>query len=503
MKYRNPIISGFHPDPSVCRVGKDFYLVNSTFEYFPGIPVYHSTDLVNWEQVGHCLGKNFQHDLCKGAPNRLGIFAPTIRYNKGRFYCIVTNVCGNGNFFVYTDDIYGKWSEPVNLPFGGIDPSLFFDDDGRVYYSGTEETVFICEIDIEIGNAIGEKQCVWNGTGGNNPEGPHIYKKDGWYYLMIAEGGTELCHTVTIARSRELFGTYEECPHNPILTNRGTELPIKAIGHADMFDDADGNWWAVCLGIRPVSYPFRHILGRETMLVPVKWEDNWPVMGNNGRVEEEFERNIMPYEKTPDNGGYFVNSDVSDDFSGNELHPSWNFIYNPVDSLIELCEKGLILYGNEISINEDNDKAIVCRRQEHIDFTAETTLIFNPEEGDEAGLTVYLNNMHHYEAAVTCIEGEKCVIIRRQIGKLKAVENMIPISGNTVMLRLDGSKEEYAFSFSTDGIDFIHLGSGEVGYLSTEAGGCFTGNYIGLYSSGNGKKMTKPVIFRSFSYKSE
>lgn len=170
MKYSNPILSGFHPDPSICRVGKDFYLINSTFEYFPAIPVYHSTDLINWEQIGHCLTEESQLRLAKGAPNCIGIYAPTIRYNNGRFYCIVTNVGGNGNFFVYTDDIYGKWSDPVVLPFGGIDPSLFFDDDGRVYYSGTEDTVFICEINIETGEAIGERRCVWNGTGANNPE---------------------------------------------------------------------------------------------------------------------------------------------------------------------------------------------------------------------------------------------------------------------------------------------------------------------------------------------
>ncbi len=501
MKYTNPIISGFHPDPSICRVGEDFYLVNSTFEYFPGIPVYHSTDLIHWEQIGHCLSENFEMPLCKGAPNRLGIFAPTIRYNNGRFYCIVTNVAGGGNFFVYTDDIYGKWSSPVMLPFGGIDPSLFFDDDGKVYYSGTDKTVFICEINIETGEAVGEPKCVWNGTGGNNPEGPHLYKINGWYYLMIAEGGTELCHTVTIARSRTIFGEYEECPHNPVLTNRGTEMPIKAIGHADIVDDKNGNWWAVCLGVRPISYPFRHILGRETMLVPVKWADGWPVMGNNGRVEIEFDAEL-PCKATPDTGRYFVNSDMTDNFSGNELHPSWNYIYNPVDGLIELTEKGLALYGNEISVSEDDYKAILCRRQEHIEFIAETLLQYNPEEGSEAGITIYMNNLHHYEAAITCINGEKAIIIRRQIGTLKAVEKIINYSGNSVIFRLAGNKSFYSFSYSENGTDFSDIGSGETGYLSTEVGGCFTGNYIGLYASGNGKKITKPAIFKKFSYKS-
>lgn len=504
MKYTNPIVSGFNPDPSVCRVGNDFYLVNSTFEYFPGLPVYHSTDLVHWEQIGHVLTRDSQLKLPLGAPNCIGLYAPTIRYHEGKFYCVVTNVGGNpgGNFYVTTEDIYGEWSEPVYLEFGGIDPSLFFDDDGRCYYTGTDEGVFVCEIDKVTGKRLGEKhyEC-WNGTGGNNPEGPHLYKINGWYYLMIAEGGTELCHMVTIARSKNVYGPYEECPWNPILTNRCTGLPIKAIGHADLVEDSNGNWWAVCLGNRPIGYPFRHTMGRETMLVPVTWKEGWPVMGVDGHVPEEITVECLAGKMTPDSGRYIPGSDFEDDFSGDKLHVSWNTIYNPVEKLIQLSDKGLCLHGTAASISCDDYKSIVVRRQEHFDFDATMYLSFAPEEGEEAGLCIYMSNKHHYEIALTKLDGEQCLILRRQIGKLKAIEEKVPYSGHEVVLQLNGRRTEYNFSYSRDGKEFITLGGGESNYLSTEAGGCFTGNMIGLYASGNGKEAKQDAYVTKFTYR--
>ena len=244
MQYQNPILPGFHPDPSICRVGDDFYLVTSSFEYFPGLPIYHSRDLVHWEQIGHCLTRDSQVHLVTGAPNCLNIYAPTIRYHDGLFYVIVTNVTGDnhGNFIITAKDPAGEWSDPIALPFPGIDPSLFFDEDGKVYYLGTDGGIYLSEMDITTGAAIGETHRLWQGTA-NNPEGPHLYKIDGMYYLLLAQGGTELCHMAVLARSESILGPYEPCPHNPILTNIGQSLPIKAAGHADLVEDADGNWW--------------------------------------------------------------------------------------------------------------------------------------------------------------------------------------------------------------------------------------------------------------------
>ena len=500
MQYQNPILPGFHPDPSICRVGDDFYLVTSSFEYFPGLPIYHSRDLVHWEQIGHCLTRDSQVHLVTGAPNCLNIYAPTIRYHDGLFYVIVTNVTGDnhGNFIITAKDPAGEWSDPIALPFPGIDPSLFFDEDGKVYYLGTDGGIYLSEMDITTGAAIGETDRLWQGTA-NNPEGPHLYKTDGMYYLLLAQGGTELCHMAVLARSESILGPYEPCPHNPILTNIGQSLPIKAAGHADLVEDADGNWWAVCLGIRPLAYPFRHNLGRETMLVPAKWENGWLYAGENGAVLPEFTVAHAP--KAWAASGYVPGSAVTDEFQGETLHPMWNLIYNPVPGLVQCTGNGLELHGNGVSLWEDAPKAWLGRRQEHFCCTAETELAFVPgQEGEEAGLTVYMNPGHHYEIARTMRDGVDCIILRRRIGALCAVEKAVPCHGGTVTLRLSCDRYWYRFAFAEDGGAMQEIGAGETQYLTTEAGGCFTGNYIALYASGNGTDMTAPAKFRRFSY---
>ncbi len=515
MKYTNPILSGFHPDPSICRVGGDFYLVTSSFEYFPGLPLFHSTDLVHWEQINHILSRDSQFTLTKEAPNSLGIYAPTIRYHKGVYYCVVTNVGGpeGGNFFVYTTDPYGDWSDPVMLPFGGIDPSLFFDDNGKVYYSGTDTGVFIAELTLSQATVegriqircdhVGEQVYAWNGSGGNNPEGPHLYKINGMYYLMMAEGGTEYCHMVTIARSDSVYGPYEACPHNPILTNRSTDLPIKAVGHADLVEDQNGNWWSVCLGIRPLGYPFRHNLGRETMLVPVTWEQGWPVMGMNGdgHVDAEIETSLLPCAESAcsapfERSRYLPGSSFTDTFDTAAMHLSWNTIYNPDHTLYEFTENGLILHGNENGLSSSDVKSLICRRQEHFDFTARLTLSMEtiPENG-EAGLAIYINNRHHYEIAMTVVDQKRCLIVRRQIGSLRAVESVIAYDSNAVVLQLTGTRESYTFAYCGDGQEApVTIGSGEAQYLTTEVGGCFTGNYIAVYAA------NADAVCKKFSY---
>lgn len=499
MQYTNPILPGFHPDPSICRVGDDFYLVTSTFEYFPGIPVFHSRDLVHWEQIGHCLTRDSQVKLVPGAPNCLNIYAPTIRYHEGTFYVIVTNVTGDnhGNFIVTATDPSGEWSDPIALPFPGIDPSLFFDDDGKVYYLGTDCEVYLNEVNIQTGEAIGEPHLLWQGTA-NNPEGPHLYKIDGMYYLLIAQGGTEMCHMAAMARSKNILGPYEPCPHNPVLTNIGHALPIKAAGHADLVDDPAGNWWAVCLGNRPLAYPFRHNLGRETMLVPVKKENGWFYMGAEGAVLTEFDVPELPAFQT---AGYVPGSAVEDHFDSTALHPSWNYIYNPVPGLIQLTGKQLQLWGNAARLSEDTPKTWLGRRQEHFCCTAEADITFAPErDGEEAGLTVYMNPGHHYEIAKTRLDGKPCIIVRRRIGSLQAVENVIPCNAEQVTLRLECSRDWYRFFFAADGGEMVLAGSGETQYLTTEAGGCFTGNYIALFASGNGAPCETPADVTAFRY---
>lgn len=506
MKYTNPIISGMHPDPSICRVENDYYLVNSSFEYFPGIPVFHSKDLIHWKQIGHCITRNSQLTLKAGFPNATGTFAPTIRYRNGIFYVVCTNInfgeAGGGNFFVWTKDPYGEWSDPIWLDCPGIDPSFFFDEDGMVYYTGTvNDNIYLSQIDLQSGRKIGESKIIWAGTGGSYPEGPHIYHYHGWYYLFISEGGTEYCHMLTVARSKAVDGPYESCPRNPVLTNRSLILPIKAVGHADLVCDQNQHWWAVCLGIRPISYPFRHNLGRETMLVPVSWdEEGWPVLGNNGTLEEEIDTDRLPIS---DSNLVEVNKkQFYDDFQGTTWKKEWNFIYNPVEELFELHKEGLILHGNCVTLAEAQPLAWIGRRQEHHIFQAKTTLTFAPNVGEEAGLCIYMNNQHHYEVALTSVEGVRQLIIRRQIGSLSKVERQLPYAKNEVELILTGDKEYYTLGYLVEG-QMIPLGKGEVAYLTTEVGGKFTGNYIGLYATGNGTMCSERAVFHSFEYMGE
>ena len=288
MLFKNPVIPGYNPDPSICRVGDDFYLVNSTFEFFPGVPIYHSRNLVNWELTGYCLNRRSQLEL-EGCRNSGGIYAPTIRYHKGMFYMITTNVTDKGNFVVHTDDINKDWSDPAWIDQGGIDPSLFWDDDDCCYYCSTGNLngvrgIVAFKINPMTGEILSDKHLISTGCGGQCAEGPHIYKKDGWYYLMIAEGGTEYAHRETIQRSKNVFGPYTPCPHNPIISHKEyKKSEIQATGHADLVEDANGNWWLVFLGIRRFSHALLHNLGRETFLAPVTWsEDGWPVVGYNG-----------------------------------------------------------------------------------------------------------------------------------------------------------------------------------------------------------------------------
>lgn len=503
MKYRNPVMPGFYPDPSICRVGDDYYLVNSTFEFFPGVPVSHSKDLIHWETIGHCITRNSQLKLIKGRMNSTGIFAPTIRYHNGTFYLVVTNVAneeeGTGNFYMWTEDPYGEWSEPAFLNTPGIDPSFFFDDDGKAYYMGTgNPEIYLWEIDLLKGELIGEPVKLWAGTGGAYPEGPHIYKKNDWYYLLISEGGTERCHMLTMARSKRITGPYEPCPDNPVMTNRSLGLPIQSVGHADLVEDQNGNWWAVCLGTRTFGYPPRHNLGRETMLVPVDFSGEWPIFGDHGRVLEEFETGMLPSYSAEVVS--FIDS-YHDDFTSKKLDLGWNYIYNPDWSLYEKKENGLCLWGNEKHLKDADIIAWIGRRQRHHNSETLVTLNFPCiQDGEEAGLTIFENNRHHYEAALICKDQERKLIFRRQIGSLEKIEKEIDYNAETVTLKLESDLDIYRFSYRKPDGSWERLGEGEVQYLTTEVGGHFTGNYIGLYSCGNGNRCKTPAVFSKFSY---
>lgn len=501
MKFRNPIIPGFHPDPSVCRLNDDYYLVTSSFEYFPGVPLYYSKDLIHWQQIGYCLTRRSQLSL-EGARSSGGIFAPTIRYHNGIFYMTTTNITGGGNFYVYTDNPLAEWSEPVWVEQGGIDPSLLFDDDSKVYFTSTGENGIIqSEIDIKTGKRLTDVKEIWRGTGGSYPEGPHLYKFNKLYYLMIAEGGTWYGHMETIARSDNPWGPFKSCPHNPILTHRSSADPIQATGHADLIEAHNGSWWLVFLGIRPNVPPCYHHLGRETFLAPVSWtNDDWPIVGHDGRVFLEMDTDCLPLHP-------WDRENTRDDFENQKLGLEWNFLRNPKEENWSLAERPgwLKLIGSEVTLNDTNSPAFVGRRQEHFCCLVSTLLDFSPKrDQEEAGLTVFMNEHHHYEIAATRLEGKRGkrhVIVRRRIGSLTAIVACEKIKKNGfVKLKIETDRNIYRFSYALNNSEFKIIAEGETRYLSTEVAGGFTGVYFAMYATGNGRKSTTPAFFDYFEY---
>lgn len=497
MIYKNPVISGFHPDPSICRVGEDYYLVTSSFEYFPGVPLFHSRDLVHWKQIGHCLTRTSQLNLLSAGSSG-GIYAPTLRYLNGTFYMITTNVSGGGNFYVTTRDPYGPWSEPIFVDHPGIDPDLFQDEDGTVYLTSSyQQGIYQSRIDLNTGERLSEVERVWDGTGGQYPEAPHLYRIGKWYYLLISEGGTEYGHMVTIARSTQPYGPYEACPHNPILTHRSKLSPIQATGHADLVQTPEGSWWAVFLGIRPQGYPPKYHLGRETFLAPVIWsDDGWPIVGENGMVEETMEAEGLKLEAS-------VKPPVREEFDRASLAPEWTFLRSPDPANWSLAEKEscLTLYGSAVTLNEVGTPAFVARRQQHFDVRVAARLIFTPQEdGEEAGLTVFMNERFHYDLAVTQVLGQRKVIFRRRIGSLWKVEHEAPWDGDSIILHLWADKEKYRFGISSEEMAPIRFGQGECALLSTEVAGGFTGVMIAMYATGNGRRSKSPAHIDWFDY---
>lgn len=504
--FSNPVLPGTHPDPSVCRVGDDYYLACSSFEFFPGVPLFHSRDLVHWRPIGHALTRPSQLALA-GCPASLGIFAPTLRHIAGRFHVATTNVHLRRNFIVSAEHAEGPWSEPLWLDWPGIDPSLFEDTDGRVYISGNggflgDEPLglYQAEIDLATGQLLSPRTLVWAGTGGKAPEGPHLYRHGDWVYLLAAEGGTEYGHMVTVARSRQPRGPFEACPHNPILSHRSTDSPFQATGHADLVQTPDGDWWAVLLGVRPAPLPFapsRQHLGRETLLAPVQWsDDGWPHIGVGGRVHAQMDAPALPaapveaaparrHFDTPALPSEFQHLRAPEHFSLT-ARPGWLTLLGPADSLDMPA----------------GTPAFVGRRQQHFDCEVVTLLDFEPAaDGDEAGLTVYKSEAFHVEIAIGRRNGQRIVFLRRRIGSLWKVEREQPLSHGDLLLGLRANSRDYRFFFQRPGQPEQEVGSAECAFLSTEVAGGFTGVYFGLYATGNGRASQTPACFRWLDYR--
>ena len=485
MQYKNPVVKGFYPDPSVCFADGKFYMVCSSFQYFPGVPLFESEDLVNWTQIGYVLTRKSQVMLDK-INSSGGVFAPTIRYNDGRFYMVTTNDTTHQNFYVYTDDIYGEWSEPIYVDQGGIDPSLYFED-GHVYFmsNGTDDDgnggVVQCEINIETGEKLSPSKSIWQGSGGRFLESPHLYKIGDWYYLMAAEGGTEYGHMITYARAKTVWGEFEGYPQNPVITNRNkAPYIIQGIGHGDLVQDKNGDWHILCLGFRQMHlWMAYHHLGREVFLVPVTFhEDGWFTAGKDGTAAKHY-----------DMKGDFVQEEKKEyTFENTDWDKDWCFLRFPNEDNYKLFEYKAVLNGTDITLDDVDSPTFVAMRQR--DFCFELTCDVDVSDG-EGGVTMYMSENEHYEVAVRKSGDDDDsyeAILRLNIGGIKHVQNVVPLEGGSTTLIVRADHFGYNFLFENGGE--IFLGNGAAKYLSTEVAGGFTGVMIGLYAVGGKAEFT-------------
>ena len=505
--FRNPIIPGFYPDPSLCRVGRDFYLVNSSFEYFPGVPIFHSRDLVHWRQIGHVLARRSQLDL-SGVRSSGGIYAPTLRHHRGRFFLVTTHVGGGGNFLVTALRPQGPWSDPVWIDEGGFDPSLFFDR-GRVYYARNGKgadfdhpVIQQAELDARTGRLKAAMRVIWRGTGGVWPEGAHLYSLRGRTYLLAAEGGTAYDHCEVAARADSPWGRFEACPHNPVLSHRHRRRhPIQATGHADLVTLQDGSSWAVFLGIRPRSGRHHH-LGRETFLAPVGFsEDGWLIIGEAGRVELEMAAPELPAHP-------FATTPARDDFDGAVLHPVWVHVRNPPEGALSLNERAghLRLWGQAASLDDVGPVAFVGRRQQHFAVSCRTQLDFSPQRpGEEAGLSVRAREDFHLALAVRLGPAGREVVAVRRTGNGSRVLGRAAIAPGPVELCIRAESDDYQF-FARKGRARVLLGQVPARALSAETitrrGPMhFCGVVIGMYATGRGRPCRASADFDWFEYR--
>ena len=475
MIYKNPIIKGFYPDPSICRAGDKYYLVCSTFQYMPGVPVFESSDLVSWKQVGNALTRSSQVSL-ETVPSSGGVFAPTIRYHNGRFYMVTTNDTLHRNFYVYTDDITGEWSEPVYVDQGGIDPSLLFDGE-KVYFLSNGQDDFgswgitQCEIDIETGAKLTQSKVIWQGSGGRYLESPHMYKIGKYYYLTAAEGGTEYGHMVTYARSDDPWGKFEGYSSNPVLTNRNKGgFEIQGVGHGDLIRSPGGEWFILHLAFRQIGqYEMYHHLGREVYMTPVRFgEDGWFTCGNDGTTEFEYEINCDAVQE-PLTEQTFKTIDRRLELLRLRKYVPENY---------DLSDERYILHGTDVTIDQAASPTFAALRQRDMNGTLKCSV---SADSGEAGITVYIDEGHHYDVSVREKSGGFEAVLTLNIGSIKHEQKTLPLDSNSADIRIVFDSHTYSFY-----ADSTLMGSASTRYLSSEVAGGFTGVVFGMYAQNKG-----------------
>lgn len=483
MKYCNPVLKGFYPDPSVCKADGKYYMVCSSFQYFPGVPLFQSDNLVNWRQIGYVLTRPNQVMLDK-INSSGGVFAPTIRYNDGRFYMVTTNDTTHQNFYVYTDDIYGEWSDPIYVDQGGIDPSLYFED-GKTYFisNGTDDYgeggVIQCEIDIATGKKLSHSKSIWKGSGGRYLESPHVYKINGKYVLMAAEGGTEYGHMITYAVSDSIWGEYRTADNNPVLTNRNkAPYIIQGIGHGDLIQDNYGEWHILSLGFRQLDIwmPY-HNLGREVFLTPARIDAMGRLFaGKDGTCEDIYEID----------GDFTQNPLPEYTFRNTDTNIDWCFMRKPVPKSYELTKDKFILHGTDIDLEQADSPTFIALRQR--DFKMELSVAVEVKDG-EGGVSMYMCEAEHYDGAVVRENDRYYAVLKLNIGGIKHTETKIPISGGKAVITVTANSYGYNFSV-TDKENTHYLGTGQAKYLTSEVSGGFTGVMTALYAIGGTAEFT-------------
>jgi xylan 1,4-beta-xylosidase len=534
-QYSNPILSGFYPDPSICRVGTDYYLVNSSFAYYPGLPIFHSKDLVSWTQIGNAMKTPEQLELI-GARVSRGLFAPTIRYFNGLYYIVCTLVDKGGNFVITAKNPKGPWSNPTWLKnVDGIDPSLFFDEtngksfiiynsvapENKPLYEG-HRTIRMRSFDYKILKAGDDEKILVNGGTdiSKKPiwiEGPHIYKINNWYYLMCAEGGTANDHSEVIFKSKNVEGPFESYSNNPILTQRHLDTsrknPITSTGHADLVETTDGKWYAVFLGCRPYEGDYYNT-GRETFMAPVRWKDGWPVI-TEGNEELKYHYPLpQPKINSQPQNAFSGNFKYSTQFGGNNVDPRFIFLRTVSKNWFYPQGKKAQLYMKvrPETISGTANPSFVGFRQSHIKCSTMTSLQFvAAAENEKAGLAIFQNE-HHFYYLCKSIDGGKPVI---QLYRSTTGEDMelmksetLPSNNQNVNLLVVAEGPTYSFYWSTgfertmDRVNWNMLLSHVDGkYLSTKLAGGFVGSIFGMYATSLGKPTTSSVTYSLFEYK--
>ncbi len=507
--FNNPILPGYHPDPSICRVGEEYYMVNSSFEWWPCMPIHRSRDLVNWELVGYGKVDPAKLPVREGTGDSGGIFAATIRHHDGLFYLITTMIGGKGNFYITAEDPTGEWSDPVWLGSEGIDPSLFWDEDGKCYYVGHGHPdnpfrgaghccSWVQELDTEKGMLVGEKHDISEGHAINASyaEGPHIYKKDGKYVLTVAEGGTGFTHSITQHYSDHIFGPYTPSHINPIITHRhlGQDEHFQCIGHTDIVETQNGDWYMVALGVR--NYDGQSYLARETFLTPMKWEKYYGglsmvVNPGVGRVLEADKRPNLPWSPVPVDP-------TRDEFEGDELALKWNMLRSPLEKWYELKDGELTLDVRPQSASEFVNPSLLAQRIQSIAFTTSTRLDFKSrKENEQAGIILYRDSKSY---CTFTKRGDKLVVSLKLDDVMEELAVVEAPKGEVILtVKADDKTLSFFYGKVDEPLERIDVTT-PLKVIGSRHGGQFNGPMVGVYATSNGEKSRAKATFKWFDY---